>query len=162
MSRYDERLTATRIARILSEQHGIGEAHALFRTIRHITNQGLVDTVGAVNTGSGRSRLYTPSALIYVAILLKLHRSGITAGFMRETVKALNLHLKDDHKTRDIIRAAEGMEQVTIFIIIPDGPEGAVSVHLRPWASVSKLSSQRDGIVIHIGRFLKSVEPFLR
>jgi len=152
-----EHLTATAIARILADQHGLGEALLLFRTLRHFTNQGLIDTVGAVNTGSGRSRLYAPAELVHAAILLRLHRLGVTVGFMRETMRALKRNLKDDYGTADIAVAAKDMVRPAIFVFVPDAAHPTPSVRLRPLDDAPQLRQERDVVVIQIGRFLQGL-----
>ena len=115
MPRSGEPLTAAGFARVLSEKHGLGDTTTIFRMVRHLTAQGLLDTVGAVNTGSGRSRLYSSAALVNAAVLLRLHRLGGTVGQMREVVNALKQSLKNDYKTTDIVTVCESSETAYPF-----------------------------------------------
>ena len=127
----------------------------IFRLVRHLTAQGLLDTVGAVNTGSGRSRLYSAAALINAAVLLRVHRLGGTVGLMREVVSALKQSLKNDYKTTDIITACEGMERPTLFIFVPDDRHTKIFVRLKDWSTAAgTLNEYWDVLVIQLGRFL--------
>lgn len=155
MPRSEEPLTAAGIARVLSEKYGLGDTTTIFRLVRHLTAQGLLDTVGAVNTGSGRSRLYGSAALINAAILLRLHRLGGTVGQMREVVSALKQSLKNDYKTTDIVTACESLARPTLFISVPDDRRTRISVRLKDWgAAAETLKPDRDVLVIQLGRFL--------
>ena len=123
--------------------------------MRHLTAQGLLDTVGAVNTGSGRSRLYSAAALVNAAVLLRLHRLGGTVGQMRELVSALKQSLKNDYKTADIVTACESMERPTLFIFVPDDRRTKISVRLKDWSdAIETLNPARDVLVIQLKRFL--------
>ncbi len=127
----------------------------IFRLVRHLTAQGLLDTVGAVNTGSGRSRLYSAAALVNAAVLLRLHRLGGTVGQMREVVSALKLSLENDYNTTDIVTACEGMERPTLFIFVPDDRHTKISVRLKDWSDAKEtLLEHRDVLVIQLGRLL--------
>jgi hypothetical protein len=155
MPRSKEQLTAAGIARVLSEIHGLGDKAMIFRLVRHLTAQSLLDTVGAVNTGSGRSRLYSAAALVNAAVLLRLHRLGGTVGQMREVVSALKQSLRNDYKTTDIVAACEGMERPTLFIFVPDDRHAKISARLKEWTTaVDTLLEHRDVLVIQLGRFL--------
>lgn len=155
MPRSKEPLTAAGIARVLSEKHGLGDTATIFRLVRHLTAQGLLDTVGAVNTGSGRSRLYGAAALVNAAVLLRLHRLGGTVGQMREMVNALKQGLKNDHQTTDIVTACESMERPILFIFVPDNRRTRISVRLKEWSTATKtLQPDRDVLVIQLKRFL--------
>ena len=155
MPRSEELLTAAGIARVLSEKHGLGDTTTIFRLVRHLTAQGLLDTVGAVNTGSGRSRLYSAAALVNAAVLLRLHRLGGTVGQMREVVNALKQSLKKDYKTTDIVTACESLERPTLFIFVPDAGHTKISVRLKDWSEAAEtLNPDRDVLVIQIKRFL--------
>ena len=128
----------------------------IFRLVRHLTAQGLLDTVGAVNTGSGRRRLYSAGARVNAAVLLRLHRLGGTVGLMREAINALKQGLKKDYHTTDIIAACEGMERPTLFIFVPNEKGyGKMSVRLKDWSTAAEtLNPDKDVFVIQLGRFL--------
>jgi DNA-binding transcriptional MerR regulator len=155
MPRSEEALTAAGIARVLSEKHGLGDTATIFRLVRHLTAQGLLDTTGAVNTGSGRRRLYSTAALVNAAVLLRLHRLGGSVGQMREVVSALKRGLKADHQTTDIVSACVGMERPTLFIFVPDDSHAKISVRLKDWSdAIETLNPARDVLVIQLKRFL--------
>jgi hypothetical protein len=155
MPKSEESLTAAGIARVLSEEHGLGDTTMIFRLVRHLTAQGLLDTVGAVNTGSGRSRLYSAAALVNAAVLLRMHRLGGTIGQMREVVSALKQNLKNDYKTTDIVMACESLERPALFIFVPDNRRTRISVRLKDWSTAAEtLKPDRDVLVIQVGRFL--------
>jgi hypothetical protein len=156
MDESKEQLTAAGLARCLSDDLGFGDEIAVFRLVRHLTAQGLLETVGAVNTGSGRRRLYERASLSHAAILLKLQRLGAPVGVMREVIGALKRGLRKDRGTSNIINACKGMEQPTLFILVPtDRKHGKVSVHLRDGNDgFEKIYPDSDFFVIRIGRFL--------
>ena len=151
----EDQLTAKGIARVLSETHGLGDEAMIFRLVRHLTAQRLLDTVGAVNTGSGRSRHYNAAALVDAAVLLRLHRLGGTVGQMREVVSALKRSLRNDFKTTNIVAACEGMERPTLFIFVPDDRHTRFIARLKEWSTAAAtLLDHRDVLVIQLNRFL--------
>jgi hypothetical protein len=159
MTRMEEHLTAAGMARILSEKHGLGGAPEIFRLLRHLTAQGLLPTVGTVNTGSGRKRLYSQPALIVAAVLLRLHKMGATVGLMKQLMQALARALKKSHRTSDIVRACEGMERPTLFVIVPDRSHSIEqAVRLMNWEG-AKNALERDEdvdvLMVQINRFLR-------
>src|SRR4051794_25494072 len=70
----------------------------IFRMVRHYSNHGLIDTVGAVHTGSGRSRVYSDEAMLLAGILFRLNRLGVPVGVMKELLSGLRVHLKNEHQ----------------------------------------------------------------
>jgi len=149
-----DHLTATAIARKFSEEHDLGEIQTVFRAVRHFTNQGLLETVGAVNIGTGRKRLYAPSALILAAILMRLHAMRVTVGFMNDTMRALKRELRDAYGTADIIEACERLKRPIILIFIPRGQNPGIAVRLRDYEEEFSVRGARDATIIEIGPYL--------
>ena len=68
---------------------GLGKREEIMRVVRHYTAEGLLETVGAVNTGTGKKRTYPEEALLKAVILLRLNQLGVPIGVIRHLVRGL-------------------------------------------------------------------------
>jgi hypothetical protein len=155
MREKEELLTAAVIAQILSDQFNIGDTKQNFRLVRHLSAQGLLETVSLLNTGSGRRRLYARSSLVYAAVLLRLHELGATVGLMKELMSALRLRLNEHYNTTDILKACERLKRPTLFIIVPDKKHAIRdAVRLVAWnTAIKTIKPDMDVLMIQIDRF---------
>ena len=79
-----------------------------------------METVGAIHTGSGRSRLYSQSAMIKAVVLLRLFQMGATVGLMKEYMATLEKFTMRVFNTKDLLVACRRLQKPTIFLILPD------------------------------------------
>ena len=152
----ERNLTVSDLAEILATQHQLGEKDVIMRQLRYFTAERLLETVGPIHTGSGRSRLYSESALIKAVVLLRLFQSGATVGLMKEYISALQKFTVRVFKTKDLRVACRGLQKPTIFLILPDlRHKIGVAGRLIEWDyAVASIKPNIDFIAIQIARFL--------
>jgi hypothetical protein len=148
--------TVSDLAEILATQHRLGERDVIMRQLRYFTAEGLLETVGPIHTGSGRSRLYSESALIKAVVLLRLFQSGATVGLMKKYMTALQKFTVRVFRTNDLRVACRDLNKPTIFLILPDlRYKIGVAGRLMEWDyAVASIKPNIDFIAIQIARFL--------
>jgi len=143
------------LADALSIKHKLGHRDEIMRRLRYFTSESLLETIGSVHTGSGRKRLYPPSALIKAVILLRLFQSGATVGVMKNYMSALEKFTKKVYKTSDLLKACDGLERPTVFLVLPDQRYSHTTARLAGWdAALKSVKENADFTVIQIARFL--------
>ena len=144
------------LAEILSTLHKLGDKDLIRRRLRYFTSERLLDTVGAVHTGSGRSRLYSQSAMLKAVVLLRLFQMGATVGLMKEYMEALEEFISRVFNTKDLLVACRRLPKPTIFLILPDlRYKIGMAGRLIDWdEAVASLPENIDYITIQIYRFL--------
>jgi DNA-binding transcriptional MerR regulator len=144
------------LAEILATQHKLGDKDVIKRRLRYFTSERLLDTVGAVHTGSGRRRLYSQSAMLKAVVLIRLFQMGATVGLMKEYMEALQEFTLRVFNTKDLLVACRGLEKPTIFLILPDlRYKIGVAGRLMEWKyAVASIRPNIDFIAIQIYRFL--------
>src|SRR5215208_2376550 len=81
-------MTLRELTRCLSSVSGEKPA-TLNRQLRNWTDLGVLGLVGTVNTGTGRSRLYSRQSACVAALAVELARWGIPVGIMRVVCPAI-------------------------------------------------------------------------
>jgi hypothetical protein len=148
-------LSVSDLADALATKHKLGDRDEIMRRLRYFTTEQLLETVGSMHTGSGRKRLYPPSALIKAVVLLRLFQSGATVGVMRSYITALEAFTMKVYKTKDLVKACEGLERPTIFLVLPDQRYARTRARLAEWdAALKTVKRNADFIIIQIARFL--------
>jgi DNA-binding transcriptional MerR regulator len=102
-----------------AERFGLGTADEIARVIRHYTNQGLLTTVGRVNTGKGTPRTYQPDAWIQGVILLHFNRLTISVGVIKELVRGMRDDAKERYGSPDLLEACRGRKHPCVVFSIP-------------------------------------------
>jgi hypothetical protein len=156
MPEVEKHLAVSEIAEILAKQHKLGEYDEVLRRLRYFTSEGLLETVGSLHTGSGRRRLYPPSAMITAVVLLRLFQSGATVGLMKDYMTALQKFTLKSYKTKNLLEACQGLKKPTIFLILPDRRyKIGVAGRLLDWEkALASVRPNIDFTVIQIERFL--------
>lgn len=150
-----EGLAVSDLANVLAITHKLGEREEIMRRLRYFTSEGLLETVGSVHTGSGRKRLYPPSAVMKSVLLLRLFQSGATVGVMKSYASALENFTMKVYKTKDLSKACQGLGRPAIFLILPDQRYSRTKARLAEWdTSLRRVNRNIDFIVIQIARFL--------
>ena len=148
--------TSTAIADELVSRLGMEATTDVARMIRHYTNEGLLETIGAVNTGTGRKRLYKEDAILRGAVLLRLNRLGVPVGVMKELFSALKKHLSAKHHGRDLLEVCHKMQHPCLFLTIPDGVgRKGFGAHVREREAFNTAPITVDAIVIQLARYLE-------
>jgi hypothetical protein len=148
-------LSVSDLADTLATKHKLGDRDEILRRLRYFTTEQLLETIGSVHTGSGRKRLYPPSALIRAVVLLRLFQSGATVGVMKSYTTALEAFTLRAYKTKDLLKACEGLVRPTIFLVLPDQRYSRTRARLAEWDSALKtVKRNADFIIIQIARFL--------
>ena len=145
-------LAVSDLAEILAAQHMLGKKDEIMRQLRYFTSEGLLKTVGAIHTGSGRSRLYARSTLIKAVVLLRLFQSGATVGLIKDYIAALEDFTSEKYKTKSLLDGCKRLKKPTIYLVIPDG-RNKMAAELSEKGS-RKIKSDVDYIIIQMGRFL--------
>jgi hypothetical protein len=155
MAERREGLAVSDLADALAITHKLGDRDEVMRRLRYFTSEGLLETIGSVHTGSGRKRLYSPSALIKAVVLLRLFQSGATVGVMKLYMSALEGFTMNTYKTRDLVKACGGLNRPTIFLVLPDQRYSRTTARLEGWdAALKHVHKDADFMVIQIARFL--------
>jgi hypothetical protein len=156
MSEIEKQLAVSDIADILANRHLLGEYEEVLRRLRYFTSEGLLKTVGSLHTGSGRRRLYPPSALITAVVLLRLFELGATVGRMKEYMTALQSFALDHYETKDLLDACKRLKTPTIFLIIPDRhyTMKVAGLLLNRGSALKSIKPNIDVVMIQIERFL--------
>jgi hypothetical protein len=143
------------LAEILAIQHKLGDKDVIKRRLRYFTSERLLDTVGALHTGSGRSRLYSQSAMLKAVVLLRLFQMGATVGLMKEYMETLEMFISRAFNTKDLLVACRRLTKPTIFLILPDlRYKIGVAARLIDWdEAVASLPENIEFITIQIYRF---------
>lgn len=115
-----DNLTATEIAKELAEEYKDETRADIVRVIRHYTGTPLLRPLGALNTGTGRKRLYPSDALARAAVLLRLNSLGIPIGVINEAFEHFNQNLHKQFKTTDLVRAAACLQDPAVILALPD------------------------------------------
>jgi hypothetical protein len=142
------------LAEVLATKHMLGEKDEIMRQLRYFTSEGLLKTVGAIHTGSGRRRLYAQSALIKAVVLLRLFQSGATVGLIKDYIAALEDFTLDKYKTTNLLDACKHLKRPTIYLVIPDKRYKMAAGLFEKGAAATKVNSNVDYITIQMGRFL--------
>ena len=152
----ERNLAVSDLAEILAIQHRLGERDEVMRRLRYFTAEGLLETVGPIHTGSGRSRRYSPSAVIKAVVLLRLYQTGATVGLMKDYMAALQKYTLRVFKTKDLLVASKGLKKPTIFLILPDlRYKISLAGRLIEWDyAMASVRPNIDFIAIRIERFL--------
>jgi hypothetical protein len=155
MSAPQEALGVSDLARVLANRHRLGNREEILRQLRYFTADELLETVGSVHTGSGRKRLYPPSALIKAVLLLRLFQSGASVGLMKKYMKALEAFIRRVYKTKDLSVACSRLLNPVVYLELPDGRHGLTRVRLAERdAMLDAVKPNVDFMVIQVGRFL--------
>ena len=150
-----EGLAVSDLADVLAMRHRLGERDEIMRRLRYFTSEGLLETVGSPHTGSGRKRLYPPSALLKAVVLLRLFQSGATVGVMKSYITALERFTVKVYKTRDLLKACKVLQRPTIFLVLPDQRYSRTSARLVEFEkSLKTVKRNADFMVIQIARFV--------
>jgi hypothetical protein len=148
-------LSVSDLADALATKHKLGDRDEIMRRVRYFTTEQLLETIGSMHTGSGRKRLYPPSALIKAVVLLRLFQTGATVGMMKSYMKALEAFAMKVYQTKDLLKACEKLVRPTIFIVLPDQRYSHTTVRLSSFdAALKHVKPNADFIVIQIARFL--------
>ncbi len=148
-------LSVSELADTLAAKHKLGDRDEIMRRLRYFTTEQLLETVGSMHTGSGRKRLYPPSALIKAVVLLRLFQSGATVGVMKSYMSALQKFTAKRYKTTDLLKACDGLDRPTIFLVLPDQRYSRTTARLAGWdVALKNVKRNADFIVIQIERFL--------
>jgi hypothetical protein len=151
----EEELSVSDLADALATKHKLGGRDEIMRRLRYFTTEQLLETVGSMHTGSGRKRLYPPSALIKAVVLLRLFQSGATVGVMKSYIAALEAFTLKVHKTKDLVKACERLQRPTIFLVLPDQRYSRTTARLASWdIALKNVRPNADFIAIQIERFL--------
>lgn len=143
------------LAETLALRHKLGNRDEIMRQLRYFTSEGLLETVGSLHTGSGRKRLYPPTALMKAAVLLRLFQSGATVGVMKSYMTALEKFIAKAYKTRDLLKVCKGLERPTIFLALPDQRYSRTTARLAAWGTaLQTVKPTADFIIIQVARFL--------
>ena len=148
-------LSVSDLADALATKHKLGDRDEIMRRLRYFTSESLLETVGSVHTGSGRKRLYPPSALIKSVVLLRLFQSGATVGVMKAYMTALESFTMKVYKTKDLLKACGDLKRPTIFLVLPDQRYSRTRARLAEWDSaLATVKPNVDFTIIQIARFL--------
>lgn len=146
------------LAEKLASEHKLGDKDVIQRRLRYFTSEGLLETVSAIHTGSGRSRLYSQSAMLKAVVLLRLFQMGATVGLMKEYIESLQEFTQRVFNTNDLLVACRKLIKPTIFLILPDlRYKIDAAGRLIEWNyAVSSITEHEniDFIAIQIHRFL--------
>lgn len=156
MAASEDGASVSDLADALAYQHLLGDRDEIMRRLRYFTGKSLLETVGSLHTGSGRKRVYPPSALIKAVVLLRLFQSGTTVGVMKAYIIALERFTMKAYKTRDLLKVCKRMKRPTIFIVLPDQRYSRTRARLFEWecANLKTVKSNVDFTVIQMARFL--------
>jgi hypothetical protein len=143
------------LAEILANQHKLGKKDELMRQLRYFTSEGLLETVGAIHTGSGRKRHYSQDTLIKAVVLSRLFQSGATIGLMKAYISALEDFIQQEYKTKNLLVACRMLERPTIYLALPDERYKIAKASLFDWKDAVEIFTPNvDFIAIQIDRFL--------
>ena len=148
------RYTSTGLAEELRTRLGLKETASVARMIRHYTNEGLLETVGAVNTGTGRKRLYVEDAVLMAGVLLRFNRLGIPVGIMKELLRVLRKHLSAKHSGRGLLEVCEQMKKPCLFLTIPGDNDRRVFEARILEKDAFVTAPDLDAIVIQLARYV--------
>ena len=148
-------LSVSDMADALATKHKLGDRDEIMRRLRYFTTEQLLETIGSMHTGSGRKRLYPPSALIKAVVLLRLFQTGATVGMMKSYMDTLEAFAMKVYKTKDLVKACEGLDRPTVFVVLPDQRYSRTTVRLSGFdAALKRVRANADFMVIQIARFL--------
>lgn len=141
----------------LVRRYKLGDEGEVMRRLRYFTTEGLLETVGSINTGSGKKRLYPASALIAARILLRLDEIGATVGKMRDYLTALRVSVEKQYETKDLDAVCSELERPTVVFSVPSRRYRiGLSGRLLDWDdALDSIPRQSDAfIVIRLNRSL--------
>src|SRR5579862_7368633 len=144
-------------ARILADEFRLGVYDEVQRRVRHLTAEGLLWTVGGAHRGSGRKRIYPESMLAIAAILLQLHRLGVTVPLMRCYMASLWRDLMErTGGAPDLRLACKGLQHPAIGLTLPTGDRclGATAFIVDRSCGIKGSYDDADIILISLRRFL--------
>ncbi|MBD2747787.1 hypothetical protein IC232_13870 [Microvirga sp. BT688] len=116
----DETYTATALAAKLDDL-GLGRDADTIRIVRHFTEEGLLQTIGAVNTGKGKKRLYARESLLKAIILLQLNHLGLPIGSIKRLVRGLGETTAAELQTDLVGAVTHTLRHPCLVLPIPGG-----------------------------------------
>ena len=111
--------TAAGLAEKIVPSTGPSKAE-IIRMIRHYTGEALLMPIGAVNTGTGKKRLYPSDAPLRAAVLLQLNRFGIPIGILKRVFRLFDRYLQKEFNTIDLVEASKKLTKPCIFVSLPE------------------------------------------
>lgn len=155
----ETQFTTRGLAMRLVELDAAETSEEVFRVIKHYSNHGILNTVGAVHTGTGKSRVYPENAVAEAAILLRLNKLGLPVGVMQELFRSLRTHLAQHFAGQTLTQAARTLDKPCVFFVLPDDKERSLadSARLYPLEKLEKvdeLPPDYDLLMIQLARFL--------
>ena len=147
--------TSTGIAEALVTRLGLAAKVDVARMIRHYTNGGLLKTVGAVHTGTGRKRVYSEDAVLQAGVLLRLNRLGVPVGVMKEMLTQLRRNLSVNHGNQTLLQVCQTMDDPCLFLVIPDDKGRSLQTKVLERKKFDGAPSDIDAVVISLAKFLK-------
>jgi hypothetical protein len=147
-------LSVSDLAELLAN-HKLGKKDELMRQLRYFTSEGLLETAGAVHTGSGRKRQYSQEALVKAVVLSRLFQSGATVGLMKAYVSVLEEFMQRKYNTKNLLVACSTLKRPTVYLALPDERYKIAEAGLFDWEEAVKIFKPNvDFLAIQIGRFL--------
>jgi DNA-binding transcriptional MerR regulator len=151
----DTQYTSTGIAEALAARLGLKAKVDTARMIRHYTSSGLLKTVGAVHTGTGRKRVYSEDAVLQAGVLLRLNRLGVPVGVVKEMLAQLRRNLAVRHGNKTLLEVSRAMEDPCLFLVIPDENGSGLQTKILERKKFDEAPAGIDAVVISLAKFLK-------
>ena len=147
--------TATEMAQKLAVNFD-ARATDVFRALRHYTNVGLLQTYGEANPGTGNKRLYSGSALIRAAILLRFNTLHMSVTGIKKLMAAFDQYLKSADKHRNLLSVCDKFKTPCAVFATEDGPQRKKGLASGIYeADVSFRLFLSDLIVINLAPYLR-------
>lgn len=124
--RMDQTFTAAGIAEQLLVEIGTATngptKDEIIRMIRHYSGAGvpLLMPIGAVNTGTGKARLYSGDAPLRARVLLNLNRFGIPIGVLKKMFADFDGYLEREFGKSDLIEICGAIVYPNLFLSVPE------------------------------------------